>query len=48
VLKYEKDDGYRGYWYIDYMEVNLQQTFLEREREEKLFNLFKEDLDIFS
>jgi hypothetical protein len=48
VLKYDKDDGYRGYWYIDYMEVNLQQTFVEREREEKLFNLFKDDLDIFS
>ena len=48
VLKYDKDDGYRGYWYIDYMEVNLQQTFVEREREEKLFNLFKDDLNIFS
>ena len=48
VLKYDKDDGYRGYWYIDYMEVNLQQTFVEREREEKIFNLFKDDLDIFS
>lgn len=48
VLKYDKDDGYRGYWYIDYMEVDLQQTFVEREREYKLNTLLDNDLDIFS
>lgn len=48
VLKYDKDDGYRGYWYIDYMEVDLQQTFIEREREYKLNTLLDNDLDIFS
>ena len=48
VLKYDKDDGYSGYWYIDYMEINLQQTFVEREREYKLNTLFDNDLDIFS
>ena len=48
VLKYDKDDEYSGYWYIDYMEVNLQQTFVEREREYKLNTLLDNDLDIFS
>lgn len=48
VLKYDKDDGYSGYWYIDYMEVNLQQTFVEREREYKLNTLLDNDLDIFA
>ncbi len=47
VLKYDKDDGYSGYWYIDYMEVNLQQTFVEREREEKLFSLLDNNSDLF-
>jgi hypothetical protein len=48
VLKYDKDDGYSGYWCIDYIELNLQQTFVEREREYKLNTLLDNDLDIFS
>ncbi len=47
VLKYDKDDGYSGYWYIDYIEISLQQTFEEREREGKLSVLLDGDLDIF-
>ena len=48
VLKYDKCDDYNGYWYIDYIEMNFQQTFVEREREYKLNTLLDNDLDIFS
>jgi hypothetical protein len=49
VLKYDgSDNDHSGYWYIDYIEMNFQQTFLEREREEKLFRLLDDDSDIFS
>lgn len=48
VLKYDQGEDYsRGYWYIEYIEFHFQQTFLEREREEKLFNLLDNNLDIF-
>lgn len=47
VLKYDKDDYMYGFWYIDYIEFHFQQTFLEREREEKLLKLLDDD-DIFS
>lgn len=48
VLKYDQANDYgRGYWYIEYIEFHFQQTFLEREREEKLFNLLDNNLDIF-
>lgn len=48
VLKYDKCDDYQGYWYIDYIEFNFQQTFLERDREYKLNTLLDNNLDIFS
>lgn len=47
VLKYENSDDYRGGWYIEYIEFHFHQTFLEREREEKLFNLLDSNPDIF-
>ena len=49
VLKYEhNDEEYsRGYWYVEFIEFHFQQTFLQREREEKLFKLLDDDLDIF-
>lgn len=49
VLKYDgSEPDHYGYWYIDYIEMIFQQTFLEREREEKLFRLLDDDPDIFS
>jgi hypothetical protein len=49
VLKYDgSDHDHYGYWYIDYIEMTFHQTFLEREREEKLFRLLDDDPDIFS
>jgi hypothetical protein len=49
VLKYDSSEpDHYGYWYIDYIEMTFQQTFLEREREEKLFRLLDDDPDIFS
>jgi len=49
VLKYDYyDNEYsRGYWCIEYIEFHFEQTFLQREREDKLFKLLDDDLDIF-
>lgn len=48
VLKYDSVDEYhRGYWYIEYIEFDFHQTFLQREREEKLSKLLDDDMDIF-
>lgn len=48
VLKYDQVDDYKGYWYIEYIEFHFHQTFLERDREEKLSKLLDDDMDIFS
>jgi hypothetical protein len=49
VLKYDREEeGYGGYWYVDYIEAIFLQTFEKREREEKLSGLLDGDLDIFT
>lgn len=51
ILKYDKSDyisSDRGYWYIEYIQFHFHQTFLERDREEKLSKLLDDDMDIFS
>jgi hypothetical protein len=52
VLKYEKPEYGEygrmisdGYWYIDFIELKLDHTFLQRERESKLSDLL--DLNMF-
>lgn len=45
VLRYDKDDYMYGYWYIDYIEFHFQQTFLERERENRLDDLLSDGFD---
>ena len=54
VLKYEKPDYGEygrviggGYWYIEYIDLTLDHTFEQRERDSKLSELLSDDLPGF-